>query len=166
MAHSPSRPPMKYATISFASASIAVHVHVSPAASGAALVAATLFMLGVGEAPNLIDLNAIGLSVADAGIAESHACRASVNQEFRTRVLAGTHRPRNGADRLTFAEKMKDASAIRGRELAHEDPRPALSTRSIGSLQPQQSGLLPRQGSPRTCPQWAAAEKANPYPRL
>ena len=45
IAHSPSRLPTNQETISFESASIAVHVQISPASTGAALARATFFCL-------------------------------------------------------------------------------------------------------------------------
>ena len=87
-----------------------------------------ILLLGVGEAPNLVHLNALRLHVSHMLIVICHARLASVHQKLRDRDLAHAYQPGHGADAVAFAEKVKDAGPFGGRELVHEPliayPRP------------------------------------------
>jgi len=95
----------------------------SPSVAGAigrGLRGRNVLLLGVGEAPNFVDLYALGLHVAHVGVVIGRARLPSVDKEFRDRVLARARKARDGADRLAFAEKVKDAGALFCGQLVHE----------------------------------------------
>lgn len=68
-----------------------------------------VLLLGVGEAPNLVDLDALRRHAPDVGVVIGHARLASIDQEFDDGVLAGAGQSRHGADRLPFTEKVENA---------------------------------------------------------
>ena len=54
------------------------------------------------------------------------ACFSSIDKQLSNRVLARARQARNGADRLAFAEKVKDAGAFLSGQLVHEAKTPSL----------------------------------------
>ena len=78
-----------------------------------------VLLLGVGEAPNFIDLNTLRRDVAHVGVMVGPTHLAGVDQKFGDGILARARDAGNGADRLAFAEKVEDAGAIFGGQLVH-----------------------------------------------
>lgn len=76
-------------------------------------------MLGVAEAPNLIDLDPLGVHAPHMGVVIGHAHLASVNQKLRDGVLASPRDPAYGTDGLALAKKVQDLGTVLGGELSH-----------------------------------------------
>ncbi len=79
-----------------------------------------VLLFGVGETPNLVDLNALGRQPSRVLVMVGGASLPRVDHESDDRVLPDVHEPGDGTDRTAFAEEMKDLGAIGGGELVHD----------------------------------------------
>lgn len=75
--------------------------------------------LRVGEAPDFIHLDPLGLHVPNVRVVIGGAGLPGVDQEFDDCVLTRPGQPRDGADRLAFAKEVKDARAVFSGKLVH-----------------------------------------------
>ena len=78
-----------------------------------------VLLFGVGEAPNLVDLDALGGEVAGVLVMVRGASLPRVDHEPNDRVLPHVHEPGDGPDRTAFTEEVKDLGTVGGRELVH-----------------------------------------------
>ena len=106
-------------TSNFVSASIAVHVHTSPASFGGGLGVFYVVVFGVNEIPDFIDLNALAGQVPQHAILVLGAGVTGIDHKLGDGVLAGSGQPGHGADRLTLTKEVKDTGAGITVELVH-----------------------------------------------
>lgn len=88
-------------------------------AFGGGLGALDVALLGVGEAPNLIDLNTPSLHAADLLIVEAGAEFAGINQQLRDRVDARVSQSRDRPHGRSLAQQVEDLGALGVRKLVH-----------------------------------------------
>ena len=78
-----------------------------------------ILRLGVSEAPNFVDLNALRFHIADLGVMEAGAKKAGVLQKLAHGVDRNVRQARDGAHRSAFAEHGEDLGALGNGELVH-----------------------------------------------
>jgi len=94
------------------SASSAVQVQVSPAPSGGGLGRLDVLLLGVGEAPDFVGLDALGPHAAHRGVMESLAGAARINEQLGDGIQAHARDPRHGTQAVALAEQGEDGGAL------------------------------------------------------
>ena len=80
-----------------------------------------VLLFRIGEAPNFIDLDALGREIAYMLIVIGRARLAGIDHQLDDGVLARAGQPCDGSDRAALAKQVEDAGAVGGRELFHTD---------------------------------------------
>src|SRR6266849_3924399 len=104
IAESLSRPPTNHDGMILVSASIAVHVHTSPAFCRGGLCGRHVLLLRVDEIPDFIDLKALAGQIAKHTVLIPRSGLSGINHKLDHGVLACASHSRDGPNRRPLAE--------------------------------------------------------------
>jgi hypothetical protein len=104
--------------MSFVSASMAVHVQMSPQLSGF-FFSGTFLGFGSNERPDFVTLDAGGVDIANVLVVERCARIPELYEKLTDRVLRETCEPHGAPDAVPFHERGYNAGAVRLAQLIH-----------------------------------------------
>lgn len=86
---------------------------------GVALGRGDILLFGADKTPNFVHLNALAIEVHEHAVLIPSSGHAGIHGQLRDRRFAEPGEAGHSTDAVAFAEKVKDAGAIGGRELVH-----------------------------------------------